>query len=486
MNPLPSPKSSYSHLVYRPFWITIACLLLISAIALGLLIKSAWNAAHRTEPLAAQIVLVDELQRYSAMLDDIDSSGPDNESQQLEKLHQLATDINATFLAPARLNTSSHQALLHIATQLENANLGSAQPTLTASKKELREVLHMETHALNQSINLLAHDNHLELETSTFIAISLPVIGMLMLFFLRHRILRPLDGLGLLINRLGHQTVMPDVQLKHIDPLLRPLFENFGRMVQRLSELEIAQQKHQQELEGNVRLATQSLLEYHHTLAQSERLAAVGELTAGLAHELRNPLAGIHLALANLRSDTTEPDHIERLTLVIESLQNITQLLNHVLNQSQHTPEPASRFQLAETISSLLQLVRYQISANIRLEQRINDDIFCYLPQGRLRQAILNLVLNAAQSIEKKSGHIVLEAYTEQQRLIIRVTDDGPGFPQHILASGVQPFVTGREHGTGLGLSMVRRFCHEQGGTLQLSNPDQGGACVTMTLPWNQ
>jgi len=233
-----------------------------------------------------------------------------------------------------------------------------------------------------------------------------------------------------------------------------------------------------------VRDATQSLLEYQHTLAQSERLAAVGELTAGLAHELRNPLAGIHLALANLSNEIEDSDKVSRLILVMEELDRVTKLLNQVLDQSRYSPESASRFNLAEMLDSLLQLVRYQIPPAIVIEQTVAKDIQCNMPQGRLRQAMLNLILNAAQSIGKTQGIITIEAKTHQERLTLRICDNGGGFPKKLLEHGIRPFSTGREHGTGLGLVIVRRFCHEQGGELTLSNLPSGGACVEITLPW--
>ncbi|NOX91646.1 MAG: hypothetical protein GXP18_04120 [Gammaproteobacteria bacterium] len=303
-----------------------------------------------------------------------------------------------------------------------------------------------------------------------------------MLFFLRHHILRPLNDLNLLINRLGQQTP-PPLPLASVDPLLNPLFIDVNTMLQRLSELERAQHQHQQELEQKVRYATRSLLEYHHALAQSERLATVGELTARLAHELRNPLAGIHLALANLAAEIGDAEKVSRLTLVLKELERITRLLNRVLDRSRHSPEPASRFRLADMLNSLLQLVRYQIPAQITIEPRIPPALQCHLPEGRLQQALLNLVLNAAQSIGTDTGNIIIAARATEGYLRIRIQDNGPGFPAALLENGVQAFASDRSTGTGLGLAIVQRFCHEQGGTLTLTNLPGNGACIELALP---
>jgi len=483
MNEATLERSPYTQLIYRPFWITVTCLLIIVTIALAVLISSSWHALHRTEPLGVHVALIEEMQRYSAKLDNLAPilSAPlaAHSLAQVTQLHKL---LKRTLQESKILSDEARSALARAADALHDVAVGITND-LSLAKKEIRAALQVETNIQNRLLHLLARDNRLELETATFIAIALPLLGLLMLFFLRHQILRPLDSLGLLINRLGHQA-LPPVTLDDIDPLLKPLFIDFNQLVQRLSELELAQQKHQQELENRVRHATQSLLEYHHTLAQSERLAAVGEFTAGLAHELRNPLAAIHLALANLRNEIEDSDKVARLTLVIESLDSMTTLLNQVLEQSRHTPEPSSCFYLSEMLTSLLQLVRYQIPPVIMIEQKVPKNIQCNLPQGRLRQALLNLILNAAQSIGETPGCITIEAETNSDKLSISIRDNGSGFPIKLIENGIKPFVTGRNQGTGLGLAIVRRFCHEQGGTLTLNNPPSGGACVQITLPW--
>ncbi|NOY73608.1 MAG: hypothetical protein GXP14_14790 [Gammaproteobacteria bacterium] len=386
-------KNPYTQLIYRPFWITVSSLLIILTIALTILINSSWRALHRTEPLKAHMEMIDGIQDYSAELSNLAlklKSPPTKKSlKQFDKLYQTMTDI----LNTSKILNDEARLLLRQATQtLENIKTPTTND-LTLANKNIQSALDIEVDIQNGLLHLLARDNRLELKTTTFIAITLPLLGLLLLFFLRHRIFRPLDNLSLLITRVGRQT-LPAVCLNDIDPLLKPLFTDFIHLVNRLSELEQTQQKHQIELENKVRNATQSLLEYQHTLAQSERLAAVGELTAGLAHELRNPLAGIHLALVNLRSEIDDSDKAYRLMLVIEELERVTKLLNQVLDKSRHSPESISHFNLNEMLSSLLQLVRYQIPTTIDIDQTSTKNIQCALPQGRLKQALLNLILN--------------------------------------------------------------------------------------------
>jgi len=209
----------------------------------------------------------------------------------------------------------------------------------------------------------------------------------------------------------------------------------------------------------------------------------VGELAAGIAHELRNPLAGIQMSIANLRSDLDDPEQAERLSLVMEELKRMGRLLNELLDQSKHTPAPVQEFNLSMMASELVSLIRYQVPPGIRLDFRGPDSLMCRLPECRLRQSLLNLILNSAEVLREGKGSIMVEASSEDERVVLTVTDDGPGFAKEMLDSGIRPFATGRPGGTGLGLAMVQRFVRDLGGQLSLANTKPHGACVRLLLP---
>lgn len=477
-----STTTPYTLLIYRPFWLALGGLLITLTIALVILINTSWKNLDRTEPLKAHMAMIQEIQQYNSELDAIRLS--DNtrlNSKQIKQIDDIYIPLMNMLNTSTIISDEARPPLLKVAYALQAIKADSTFD-LSDIKENIQSALHTEVAIQNNLLHLLAKGSRLELKTTTFIAIALPLLGLSMLFFLRRRILRPLHNLSLLIDRLGRQT-LPSVPLDDIDPLLKPVFVNFRNLVARLSKLEQEQRNFQLSLQDKVKYATQSLLEYQHALAQSERLAAVGELTAGLAHELRNPLAGIHMALSNLRSELTDQDKLSRLTLVLDELDRITKLLSQVLDQSQHTPEAATQFEFGELLDTLVQLVSFQIPENITLEQTIEDNIQCNLPAGRLRQALLNLIVNSAQSLGKKDGVINISAKINDSKLVITVWDNGPGFPETILRNGVQAFSTGREHGTGLGLAIVWRFCYELGGNLKLYNPTSGGACAEIILP---
>src|SRR5262249_26669886 len=129
-----------------------------------------------------------------------------------------------------------------------------------------------------------------------------PALVALLLWALRERIFRPIDDLRAFLSRLAQGQFVP-VALGGIDPLLRPLFENYNQMVTRLEQLERANRKRTSSLEQEVRAATEALLRQQQSLMRAQRLAAAGEVSATLAHELRNPIAGMQVTLANLRKE---------------------------------------------------------------------------------------------------------------------------------------------------------------------------------------
>ena len=265
--------------------------------------------------------------------------------------------------------------------------------------------------------------------------------------------------------------------------MLYPMIERYNRMAQRLRKLEQVQQQRQATLTQEVRNATHMLLQQQRRLAQAERLGAVGEVAAGVAHELRNPLTSVLMALENLRHDTHEPDMCERVDMISDEVKRVTRLLNQLLDQARQRPEVPVMLDLGEELEDLVSLAVYQLHEGISVHFKARERLVCLLPRSALWQALLNLILNAAHILGDKGGDILLEARRSDEVLEISVTDTGPGFPPAMLEAGVQPFRSWRAGGTGLGLVMVRRFASDLGGELKLSNREQGGACVTLRLP---
>jgi signal transduction histidine kinase len=321
-----------------------------------------------------------------------------------------------------------------------------------------------------------------ELETATALFVALALLGLAGAWLVRRRILQPLGDLRRMFLKLGARQFTP-IPLDDVHPVLLPLFENYNLLVTRLAELEAEHRSRAEDLQREVGAAVEALLAQQRTLARAERLAAVGETAAGLAHELRNPLAGVQMSLTNLRRDLSDPQLVARLELAIGETERLTRLLNQQLSASRHTPESPRPLHLRSLVEELFALLRYQVPDQVHLEAQVDDDLVCQLPRDRLRQALLNLVLNSVQALGNGGGSVRLEAHQEGDRMVVAVTDDGPGFPPELLKASGAAFVTRRSGGTGLGLAMVRRFAAELGGEIALANLDPHGAVARLSLP---
>jgi signal transduction histidine kinase len=468
--------------LYRPVLLPAALSVGLLLLTLGLLLAMSWSSLERLQPVHRDLRDLNRLQETALAVQAIFTDSlsqdvpvaPARLSDLYQGVDELLTHDDSLLPSTRRYLQQARQALA--------APVSEPRQALLATLTAIRAALADEIGAHDRMLAQVRSANQLEFHISVLAISAFPVLLAMILYLLRKRIVVPLHNLGAFMALLA-QRDYSQVPTTDVDPLLLPLFEHYNRMVSRLAELEREHQAHRQSLESAVRTATQALLEHQRELANAERLAAVGEVAAGVAHELRNPLAGIQMALSNLRRQLTNAEQVSRLDATLQELKRVNRLLNTLLDQARQAPEPLLELALAEQVASLLELARYQVPLPIRLEQTIAADLRWRLPPGRLRQALLNLISNAVQSLAEQAGVITVSADRVGDNLRLAVCDDGPGFPPELLQNGVRPFATWREGGTGLGLALVRRFAHDLGGDLKLTNRVPRGACVIMELP---
>ncbi len=451
-------------------------------LALGILGGMIWRTHHHFDTAISYVnyshriqnVSIDFQQAVIARLSD----KTENPSPQL--LNTLLSEIDALMVDRNYFSegTRDHlETVRNLLSQSQYLDKNVQQENLILVLKSMSEILNNETVQREQMLE------DINIDTESELYVALLMFGTIFIgasLFLKRRILHPLNDLRQLLERITDENYTP-ITTKHIDSLLFPVFHSYNELVKHLGELEETKREYAQSLQREVRLATQALLEQQHSLARAERLAAVGEVSAELAQEIRNPLAGIQMAFANLRREIENEEQCERLALIESELKRLARLLNEMLGASKHTPEIASEFDLTVLISDFISLVRYQIPENIDLNFVLPETLPVHLPESGLRQALLNLVLNSAQALDGKTGEIHISAQKTEDSLQIQVRDDGQGFAQEWLAYGIRPFRTSRENGTGLGLSMVQRFVKDNQGVLTLSN--NHGATVSIMFP---
>ncbi len=469
---------------YLPAKIRAIAFLGLLLLALSILGGMIWRNLHHFETVLSYVNYSHRIQSISVDLQQsligfITETTTESQPIVLTKtLTEMQTLIDDNlYLSPSTKNRlETVKNLLSNIDKLEkeqnNTKLIQAVKLMTQTLEE--EGLRRET---------LLEDINFDTQTELYIAlITFTLILTGAMLFLHFRILHPLNDLRHLLDRLTEENYTP-IKTDHLDPLLFPVFNSYNEMVLHLAELEEAQQRYALSLQHEVRLATQALLEQQYSLARTERLAAIGEVAAELAHEIRNPLAGIQMAFSNLKREINDDSQSERMELIGNELKRLGHLLNDMLDQSRHSPEIATDFDITTLIQNLMALTRYQITETIELVNDSPNRLEVHLPESGIRQALLNLILNSADALGNNSGIIRIKIHAESDLLCIEVFDNGPGFSQDMLNYGIRPFRTSHQDGTGLGLAMVQRFVKDIDGKIKLSNITPKGACVSILLP---
>ncbi len=258
---------------------------------------------------------------------------------------------------------------------------------------------------------------------------------------------------------------------------------SFRRMVGALSDERARVQRQIDELEA----ANRSLREAQESLVRSEKLATVGRLAAGVAHEIGNPLGGLIGYLEILRPRLAgDPAAAPLVEGGLSAARRIDQTIRDLLDFSR--PGEAARvpFPVAETVDEALRLCRPQKRfAEVEVRLAVPGGLPAVVgDRRRFTQVLVNLFLNAADAMEGE-GVLEVGAVVEGDGLRLEVADSGPGLPEGAGDDIFEPFFTTKEpgQGTGLGLAISRRLVEGWGGRLEAASRPGGGAVFTVTLP---
>jgi two-component system sensor histidine kinase HydH len=221
-------------------------------------------------------------------------------------------------------------------------------------------------------------------------------------------------------------------------------------------------------------------------LVRSARLAAVGRLSAGLAHEIRNPLASIQGA-AQVLEDDFPPAHPKGrlLQVLLQETARLNGVLSRFLDFARPRRAGRDRIDIPAEVRHVVELVRHRDDMKgIDISPGTFPPAPCTIEadRERIRQLLLNLVLNAAQAAGP-AGEVTIACDRADQALECRVTDNGPGFTDEALENFGAPFFTTKPHGTGLGLAVCHRIVEDLGGRISARNVTPRGAMVTFSLP---
>jgi two-component system NtrC family sensor kinase len=222
-------------------------------------------------------------------------------------------------------------------------------------------------------------------------------------------------------------------------------------------------------------------------LMQQDRLAAVGTLAAGLAHELNNPLTylAFHLErLGQLMAAHSSGEEKEALGQIQEGTKRMQSVIADLLFLTRDSARPQAHVDVAKILRSTISLVQAGASTATRITSDLATTSMLLGHPSRLGQVFLNVILNALEAIGQREDGLVHVTLCEREGwLEIAIADNGPGLVDESRARVFDPFFSTKPEGTGLGLSISHAIVTAHGGTIAMASPPNGGAVVTVCLP---
>lgn len=304
--------------------------------------------------------------------------------------------------------------------------------------------------------------------------LELSALAGVLLYVVHRNVTAPLSCIGEAMRGLN----LTDARTPTLETTLYTRQDELGLIIERSNEM-IARLKEQ-----------------HEALLHREKVAALGSLLSGVAHELNNPLA-IVIAQAELLEETaTDEATRQRAERILSPAKRCARIIHTFLAMARNRPmemAPTDLRDLSEQAIGLLEfsLRRDRVETEIIVETRLEP---IEADAAQLSQAILNLLVNAAQALRGRAGTGRIAIRLRQNPsaagglAVITVADNGPGIPSELRERALQPFFTTKPdgEGTGLGLSYVSRVAQNHGGLVEIGASDLGGAAVSILVPVSQ
>ena len=226
-------------------------------------------------------------------------------------------------------------------------------------------------------------------------------------------------------------------------------------------------------------------------LIQSEKLAAVGQLAAGVAHEINNPLSAVIANAQLLRRDMPNDavDAMESVELIETAGLRASQVVRNLLGFARKEQYDFLAIDLNETILNALSLVKHEaVTRSMDIEMDLAEDMpMIHASKDHLQSVWINIILNALDSMQPGKGSILIKSTYANDEFKVKISDNGVGIAPEKVSRIFEPFFTTKDpgRGTGLGLSICHRIVKQHGGIIQVDSLSGTGTKFTISLPRN-
>jgi two-component system NtrC family sensor kinase len=323
-------------------------------------------------------------------------------------------------------------------------------------------------------------------------AIAAAVIGFAVWRFTRHHVVSPVAALVQATRRVARDQLELEVPVTWRGEL-GVLATSFNDMTRSLRTTKRQLDALMHDLERQVQERTAALQAAQDQLVRTEKLSSLGKLSASIAHEINNPLAGI-LTFAKLIVRTLEqgaPDEatrkvlVKHLLLVQRETERCSAIVRNLLDFARERPLARKELNVNLVVDEALQLLANQIQIQgVTLVKRLGAVALVEGDFGQLRQACVNVIMNACEAMSRGGRLAVETALVEDGAWVeLAFQDTGPGIPPDHLSKIFDPFFTTKEKGTGLGLSVVYGIVERHGGRVELKTEVGKGTRVAIRLP---
>jgi len=325
--------------------------------------------------------------------------------------------------------------------------------------------------------------------TFTGMAAVLVVILLVILFFITSSIIHPLQGMVLATKKIAQGNLSHKVVINVKDEIGQ-LAESFNQMTANLKEANEKLLTWGKTLEKRVDERTKELKETQDFLVQSEKLASLGKMAAGIAHEVNNPLTSILLNTHLMLEKLNEHDaFFESLSMIADETSRCTNIVKGLLEFSRQEPPQKSFANVNDVITRTVNLLANQVSyQNIEIIKHLDPNLpLIEFDINKIKQVFWNFMLNASEAMPQGGTLTITSRFSPKKKYIeILFQDTGVGIPKKDIGKLFDPFFTTKRSGTGLGLAVTYGILKQHNGHIEVDSEPEKGSTFKISLPIEQ